>query len=50
MLNIYKVRTKEHQVVDSCAADEISACKYCFIVNIALILGNYKKIKTEQIN
>ena len=53
MLNVYKVPTKEHQVVYSGAVDEISVLEtllWKYLEYVALILRNYKKLKSRKIN
>ena len=53
MLNVYKAPTKEHQVVYSGAVDEISVLQtllWKYLEYVALILCNYKKLKSRKIN
>ena len=51
-LNVYKIPAKKHQVVDSCAADEISVSEILFgkyLEYVLLILHNYKKAKRTKV-
>ena len=53
MLNVYKAPTKEHQVVYSGAVGEISVLQtllWKYLEYVALILRNYKKLKSRKIN
>ena len=52
MLNVYEIPAKEHQVVDSCAADEISVSEILFgkyLEYVPLILHNYKNVKRIKV-
>ena len=52
MLNGYKISAKEHQEIDSWAADEISVSKMLFskyLEYVPLILWNYEKLKRKKI-
>ena len=52
MLNVYEIPAKEHQVVDSCAADEISVSEILFgkyLEYVPLILRNYKNVKRIKV-
>ena len=51
-LNVYKISAKEHQVVDRCAADEISVSVILFgkyLEYVPLVLRNYKKVKRTKV-
>ena len=51
-LNVRKISAKEHQLADSCTADEISVSEKLFwryLENISRILGNYKNLKKTKI-
>ena len=51
MLNVYKIPEKEHQEIDSWAADEISGSKMLFskyLQYVSLILWNYKKLNRKK--
>ena len=50
-LNLYKIPSKQHQVVDYSDADEISVSKILFwkyLDNVPIILRNYKKTKQDE--
>ena len=51
MLNVYKVPAKEHQVVDSWAADKMSFSEILFwkyVEYVPLILHNSKKLRRKE--
>ena len=51
-MNVYKISAKEHQVVDRCAADEMSVSEILFgkyLEYVTLILRNYKKVRRTKV-
>ena len=51
-LNVGKISAKEHQLADSCTADEISVSEKLFwryLENVSRILRNYKNLKGTKI-
>ena len=51
-LNVGKISAKEHQLADSCAADEISVSEKLFwryLENVSRIIRNYKNLKGTKI-
>ena len=52
MFNVCKIPAKEHQEINSWAADEISVSKMLFskyLEYVPLILWNYEKLKRKKI-
>ena len=52
-LNLCRIPAKEHQVVDSCAANEILVSEiFCwkYLEYVTLILPNYKKVKWAKLS